>query len=86
MKRLEAITRSPVYNICGEITDGLTCIRAFNQESMFIREFRQAVDFNAGIMINSFSITKWLSFRLGLLTTAFATLVTIVCMLITPVN
>ena len=24
------ITRSPVYNICGEITDGLTCIRAFN--------------------------------------------------------
>ena len=30
MKRLEAITRSPVYNICGEITDGLTCITAFN--------------------------------------------------------
>ena len=53
---------------------------------MFIREFRQAVDFNAGIMINSFSITKWLSFRLGLLTSAFATLVTIVCMLISPIN
>lgn len=37
-------------------------------------------------MINSFSMTKWLSFRLGLLTTAFATLVTVVCMLIAPWN
>lgn len=30
IKRLEAITRSPVYNLCNEIVDGLTCIRAFN--------------------------------------------------------
>jgi len=29
-------------------------------------------------------MTKWLGFRLGLLTTTFATLVTVVCMLIAP--
>lgn len=31
-------------------------------------------------------MTKWLGFRLGLLTTSFATLVTLVCMLIAPAN
>lgn len=31
-------------------------------------------------------MTKWLNFRLGILTTAFATFVTLICMLIAPWN
>lgn len=75
LKRLESISRSPIYSNFSETINGVSTIRAFQVEDRFISECESAVDYNqrayfAGILTN-----RWLSIRLegiGVLVVAFA--------------
>ncbi|CAL5986502.1 Xenobiotic-transporting_ATPase / Multidrug resistance-associated protein [Hexamita inflata] len=84
IKRLEAITRSPVFQICQESVDNLVSIRAFAIEERQRIEFRNAVNINVSLYFQQNCLMHWLVFRLGMLTSCFAFLISLTAMLIAP--
>ncbi|KAE8988519.1 Multidrug resistance-associated protein 5 [Phytophthora rubi] len=47
IKRLEGVTRTPVYNLFGETLSGLATIRAFRMETKFAARNREVIDTNS---------------------------------------
>ena len=46
LKRLESVSRSPIYSNFGETVSGVTTIRAYRMEEQFIRHSEFTVDEN----------------------------------------
>lgn len=44
MRRLDSVTRSPLYSIYGETIAGVTVLRAFGAGSKFLRDMLRCVD------------------------------------------
>jgi ABC-type multidrug transport system fused ATPase/permease subunit len=66
-KRLENISRSPVYAQFSETLGGISTIRAYGQPKRFIHEFEVKVDGNTKATYNSKAADRWLSIRLELM-------------------
>lgn len=66
-KRLESISRSPVYAQFSETLGGLVTIRAYGQPTRFIHNFEGKVDENTRAYYNNKSADRWLSIRLELI-------------------
>ncbi|GAB9477870.1 Multidrug resistance-associated protein abc superfamily, partial [Globisporangium polare] len=64
VKRIEGVTRTPVYNLFNETLTGLHTIRAFKMESKFIELNKQAVDVNTTAYFTYWSAGRWLAVRL----------------------
>merc|ERR1712232_1521201 len=73
-KRLESISRSPVYAHFSETLGGLTTIRAYGAPLRFKNEFEGKVDVNTRAYYNNKAADRWLSVRLELLGSAIAAL------------
>jgi len=67
LKRLEGISRTPVYNLFSETLSGLPTIRAFRMEKEFSALNRQVVDANANMYLTYWSASRWLATRLDLM-------------------
>eukprot|EP00007_Cunea_sp_BSH-02190019_P001870 CAMPEP_0174237282 /NCGR_PEP_ID=MMETSP0417-20130205/7690_1 /TAXON_ID=242541 /ORGANISM="Mayorella sp, Strain BSH-02190019" /LENGTH=1523 /DNA_ID=CAMNT_0015316021 /DNA_START=21 /DNA_END=4592 /DNA_ORIENTATION=+ len=68
LKRLDGITRSPVYATLSETLNGLSTIRAFGAQRRFDRENLRKVDLNHSSLFCFECGARWLGFRLDLLT------------------
>jgi ABC-type multidrug transport system fused ATPase/permease subunit len=66
-KRLESISRSPVYAQFSETLGGLATIRAYGQSRRFTTEFEDRVNQNTMACYNGKSADRWLSLRLELI-------------------
>lgn len=66
-KRLESVSRSPVYAHFSETLGGLTTIRAYGQPARFISDFEEKVDNNTKAYYNNKGADRWLSVRLELI-------------------
>ena len=66
-KRLESISRSPVFAHFSETLGGLGTIRAYEQVDRFIDEFEKRVDANTRAYYNNKTADRWLSVRLELI-------------------
>ena len=67
LKRLESVTRSPIYQHLGETATGLLTIRAFESfgsVSRAIRELYHRVDLNSRVYIMQFAVHRWMGLRL----------------------
>uniref|UniRef100_K3X2G5 Uncharacterized protein n=1 Tax=Globisporangium ultimum (strain ATCC 200006 / CBS 805.95 / DAOM BR144) TaxID=431595 RepID=K3X2G5_GLOUD len=64
VKRLEGITRTPVFNLFGETLNGLHTIRAFKMQETFIKLNKQAVDDNTSFYFTYWAAGRWLAVRL----------------------
>ncbi len=64
LKRLESISRSPIYSHFGETITGSATIRAFNVEGLFIKESEDKVDSNQVCYYSNQVINRWLAVRL----------------------
>ena len=55
LQRLDAITKSPIFSLFGQTIDGLTTIRAFNEEITFTDKIYELLDINniCFLMVNS---------------------------------
>ncbi|KAK4685724.1 hypothetical protein P7C73_g4418, partial [Tremellales sp. Uapishka_1] len=67
LKRLDAVSRSPVFSFFGETLAGLPVIRAFGQTSRFIANNEARIDRNQACYMPAMTINRWLAVRLEFL-------------------
>ncbi|RAW37914.1 hypothetical protein PC110_g5817 [Phytophthora cactorum] len=77
IKRLEGVTRTPVYNLFSETLSGLATIRAFRMEGNFIKQNRRVVDSNSNLYFTYWAASRWLATRLDLLSVLIIFVVTL---------
>uniref|UniRef100_H3GAV0 Uncharacterized protein n=1 Tax=Phytophthora ramorum TaxID=164328 RepID=H3GAV0_PHYRM len=77
IKRLEGVTRTPVYNLFSETLSGLDTIRAFRMEDNFIKQNRRVVDTNANLYLTYWAASRWLATRLDFLSVAIIFIVSL---------
>ena len=75
LKRLESVTRSPIYDLFSSSLDGLTSIRAFNVQADFLEMFMKRIDTNLRSYFMLVAAARWFGLRLDLMT-SLLTLVT----------
>ncbi|XP_017881737.1 multidrug resistance-associated protein 1 isoform X2 [Ceratina calcarata] len=64
LKRLESVSRSPIYSHFSETVSGAQMIRAFKVQERFIKESESKVDFNQVCYYPSIIANRWLAVRL----------------------
>ncbi|KAG7396733.1 hypothetical protein PHYBOEH_001857 [Phytophthora boehmeriae] len=64
VKRLEGISRTPVYNLFGETLTGLQTIRAFKMQDKFADLAKNVVDDNTATYFSYYTAGRWLAVRL----------------------
>uniref|UniRef100_A0A672NT23 ABC-type glutathione-S-conjugate transporter n=1 Tax=Sinocyclocheilus grahami TaxID=75366 RepID=A0A672NT23_SINGR len=67
LRRLESVSRSPIYTHLNETVQGASVIRAFNEQSRFIMGANHKVDHNQTAYFPRFVATRWLGVNLELL-------------------
>ncbi|KAJ8577547.1 hypothetical protein ON010_g1657 [Phytophthora cinnamomi] len=77
VKRLEGVTRSPVFNLFGETLNGLHTIRAFKMQDKFVALNKAAVDDNTSFYFTYWAAGRWLAIRLDWLSVLVIFVVTI---------
>jgi ATP-binding cassette subfamily C (CFTR/MRP) protein 4 len=75
LKRLESVTRSPIYALFSSSLDGLTSIRAFDVQGDFLNMFIERIDTNSRAYFFLFGSARWFGLQLDILT-SLLTLVT----------
>ncbi|KAK9718409.1 Transporter of the ATP-binding cassette (ABC) [Basidiobolus ranarum] len=66
LKRLESISRSPIYTQFGETLNGVSTIRAFGVEKKFLRENYSKIDTHLRPFIYLWAANRWLSVRIDI--------------------
>ncbi|KAL3662996.1 hypothetical protein V7S43_011939 [Phytophthora oleae] len=77
IKRLEGVTRTPVYNLFSETLSGLSTIRAFRMEDTFAARNREVVDTNTNLYLTYWCSSRWLATRMDLLSVVIIFIVTL---------
>ncbi|GAB5365970.1 hypothetical protein AAMO2058_001104200 [Amorphochlora amoebiformis] len=67
VKRLDSITRSPIYAQFNQCLDGTSSIRAYRAQSRLIDDFYMKVDNNVRMYLTMISANRWLGLRLEFL-------------------
>ncbi|ORX35410.1 putative metal resistance protein ycf1 [Kockovaella imperatae] len=67
LKRLDAISRSPIFSFFGETLSGLTVIRGFSQTRRFIANNEARIDRNQACYMPAMTVNRWLAVRLEFL-------------------
>ncbi|ORX95055.1 hypothetical protein K493DRAFT_329810 [Basidiobolus meristosporus CBS 931.73] len=63
LKRLESVTRSPIYTQFGETLTGVSTIRAFGEEKRFLDDNYSKIDTHLRPFIYLWAANRWLSTR-----------------------
>ncbi|XP_076020047.1 multidrug resistance-associated protein 1-like [Genypterus blacodes] len=67
LRRLEAVSRSPIYNHFNETVQGASVIRAFNEQQQFVLQADRRIDNNQEAYFPRFVATRWLAVNLEFL-------------------
>jgi ATP-binding cassette subfamily C (CFTR/MRP) protein 4 len=68
IKRLESISRSPIYALFSSSLSGLMTIRTFKVEYDFLNSFTDKINANTRAFFIFISLTRWFGLRLDLMT------------------
>lgn len=83
MRRLDSVTRSPLYSLFGETVSGVAVLRAFGASNMALKNMMKLADTNLLAFAWSWTVNRWLSARFNLLSAVLVGL-TAVAVLIAP--
>lgn len=64
LKRLDAVSKSPIFAWFSESLSGLSTIRAYNQQAIFTGQNALRIDRNQMCYLPSISVNRWLAVRL----------------------
>ncbi|KAJ7240591.1 multidrug resistance-associated ABC transporter [Mycena rebaudengoi] len=67
MRRLDSVTRSPLYTMYSETIAGVAILRAFGASSKFLRDMLRCVDTNSNPYYWLWGVNRWLSIRFNIL-------------------
>ncbi|CAG9797144.1 unnamed protein product [Chironomus riparius] len=67
LKRIESITRSPIYSHFGESVSGQSTIRAYDVDKRFIVDSETRVDHNQAVAYQNIIANRWLGIRLEII-------------------
>ncbi|KXN89408.1 Metal resistance protein YCF1 [Leucoagaricus sp. SymC.cos] len=81
LKRLDAVSRSPIFAWFSESLAGLSTIRAFNQQGIFIQSNQHRIDRNQICYLPSISVNRWLAVRLEFVGALIIVTVTLLAMI-----
>ncbi|XP_068754030.1 ATP-binding cassette sub-family C member 4-like isoform X2 [Montipora capricornis] len=81
LKRIEAIKCSPVYSHITETVNGLEIVHTSNMRKPFLERLKRYQDENTQAFFMAVSANRWLSVRLDLLASVFATIVAVAAIL-----
>ena len=66
-KRLESVSRSPLYVICSEVVSGIATIRAFSRQQEFRDKHRECMDEYCRHSFMYWMVARWIALRLEVL-------------------
>ncbi|XP_044159188.1 multidrug resistance-associated protein 1-like [Bufo gargarizans] len=78
LKRLDAVSKSPLYTHFNETLQGVNVIRAFREQDRFIQDGNLRLNTNHRFYFSSFVANRWLSVRCDLLSNVIVFTVAIV--------
>ena len=81
LRRLNSVSKSPIFSHFGETLTGVSTIRAYSSEKRFIKEMEKKVDENLCYFYPDTVSNRWLAIRLefiGTLVTFFACLFAVI--------
>ena len=64
VKRLDAVSRSPIYAFFSSTLSGLSTVRAFRVTDDFARSFAAKIDYNTCSVFTFYTTTRWFGVRL----------------------
>ncbi|XP_026349643.2 ATP-binding cassette sub-family C member 2 [Ursus arctos] len=67
LKRLDSVTRSPIYSHFSETVSGLSVIRAFEHQERFLKHNEVGIDTNQKCVFSWIVSNRWLAIRLELI-------------------
>ncbi|KAJ3220706.1 hypothetical protein HDU81_011223, partial [Chytriomyces hyalinus] len=70
LKRLESVSRSPIYSQFSETLTGVATIRAYRQSDRFLHQNNQKVDNNHRFFYTLWACNRWLCIRTDLISAA----------------
>jgi hypothetical protein len=80
LKRLDAVSRSPIFAWFSESLAGLSTIRAFHQQAIFVQNNQHRIDRNQICYLPSISVNRWLAVRLEFVGALIILTVTVLAM------
>uniref|UniRef100_A0A8B9S070 ABC-type glutathione-S-conjugate transporter n=1 Tax=Accipiter nisus TaxID=211598 RepID=A0A8B9S070_9AVES len=81
LRRLDSVTRSPIYSHFGETVSGLSVIRAFGHQERFLQQNESTMDINQKSVYAWIVSNRWLAIRLefvGSLVVFFSALLAVI--------
>lgn len=82
LKRLDAITRSPIYADFSASLEGLTTLRAYNLRYHFTQHFQLLIDKNGQAFFSFLMVSRWFGFRLDMICSLILIIVSFVSVLL----
>ncbi|KAI8868431.1 P-loop containing nucleoside triphosphate hydrolase protein [Ramicandelaber brevisporus] len=73
IKRIESVTRSPVYALISSTLEGSAVIRAFASRDRFLARFLEAQNENARAFFTFMGMARWVGLRMDTLSATFLT-------------
>ncbi|PWN18685.1 hypothetical protein BCV69DRAFT_291227 [Microstroma glucosiphilum] len=67
LRRLESVSRSPIFSAFSELLQGISTVRAFGSEKRMLRECTERIDLANSFFLYFWMTNRWLLFRLDLL-------------------
>ncbi|KFV57602.1 Canalicular multispecific organic anion transporter 1, partial [Tyto alba] len=81
LRRLDSVTRSPIYSHFGETVSGLSVIRAYGHQERFLQQNESTMDINQKSVYSWIVSNRWLAIRLefvGSLVVFFSALLAVI--------
>ncbi|KAF7296399.1 Multidrug resistance-associated ABC transporter protein [Mycena chlorophos] len=81
LRRLDSVSRSPLYSMYSETIAGVAILRAFGASSKFMRDMLRHVDTNTNPSYWTWGTNRWLTMRLTMLATLITACMAMLCVL-----
>lgn len=83
LKRLDGVSRSPVFGLFAETIDGLPYIRAYRRQNVFMKKLCHLVDENTRPIFTNQIVSRWLSLRLDMISALIVFFVALFAVILT---